>query len=89
MYRMGRPACERLRRERRSELIENPPFFWYDTGKKGGFFMDLCNITEIKALLNRHGVADIIELNLTPGEQARFSASCRTMDENYQLSLTL
>ena len=43
----------------------------------------------VPALLNRHGVADIIELNLTPGEQARFSASCRTMDENYQLSLTL
>ena len=36
---MGRPACEHLRRERHSELIENPPFFWYDTGKKGGFFM--------------------------------------------------
>ncbi len=43
----------------------------------------------VPALLNRNGVADIIELQLTPTEQAQFDASCKTMSENYQLSLTL
>ena len=43
----------------------------------------------VPALLNRNGVADIIELQLTPTEQAQFDASCKTMNENYQLSLTL
>ena len=43
----------------------------------------------VPARLNRHGVADIIELKLAPEEQARFAASCATMDENFQLSLTL
>ncbi len=43
----------------------------------------------VPARLNANGVVDIIELDLTPEEQARFDASCRTMDENYQLSLTL
>jgi len=43
----------------------------------------------VPALLNRHGVADIIELKLTREEQEQFNASCRTMDENYRLSLTL
>ncbi len=31
----------------------------------------------------------IIELHLTPEEQEKFNASCKTMSENYQLSLTL
>ena len=43
----------------------------------------------VPALLNKDGVADIIELNLTPDEQEKFNASCKTMNENYQLSLTL
>lgn len=43
----------------------------------------------VPARLNRHGVADIIELKLTREEQEQFNASCRTMDENYRLSLTL
>lgn len=43
----------------------------------------------VPALLNKDGVADIIELNLTPEEQEKFNASCETMNENYQLSLTL
>ncbi|MBQ9165762.1 MAG: L-lactate dehydrogenase [Oscillospiraceae bacterium] len=43
----------------------------------------------VPALLNRHGVADIIELNLTQEELQQFAASCKTMDENYKLSLTL
>ena len=38
--------------------------------------------------------ADIIRLamerlHLTPEEQEKFNASCKTMSENYQLSLTL
>lgn len=33
--------------------------------------------------------AEIIELHLTPEEQEKFNASCKTMSENYQLSLTL
>ena len=43
----------------------------------------------VPARLNRHGVVDIIELKLAPEEQARFAASCATMDENFKLSLTL
>lgn len=43
----------------------------------------------VPALLDRNGVADIIELQLTGEEQARFNASCKTMDENYRLALTL
>ena len=43
----------------------------------------------VPALLNKDGVADIIELALTPEEQEKFNASCKTMNENYQLSLTL
>ena len=43
----------------------------------------------VPALLNKDGVADIIELDLTPEEQEKFNASCKTIDENYQLSLTL
>lgn len=43
----------------------------------------------VPAVLNQEGVADIIALNLTPEEQESFAASCKTMDENYKLSLTL
>lgn len=43
----------------------------------------------VPALLNRDGVADIIELNLTQEESEQFAASCKTMDENYRLALTL
>ncbi len=43
----------------------------------------------VPALLNRHGVAEIIELNLTQEEAEQFAASCKTMKENFQLSLTL
>lgn len=43
----------------------------------------------VPAVLNQEGVADIIVLNLTPEEQESFAASCKTMDENYRLSLTL
>ncbi len=43
----------------------------------------------VPALLNRHGVAEIVELRLTDEEKTQFDASCRTMNENYRLSLTL
>ena len=43
----------------------------------------------VPAMLNRNGVADIIELALTPEEQERFNASCETMRDNFRLSLTL
>ena len=43
----------------------------------------------VPALLNKDGVADIIELKLTPEEQQAFDASCRTMTENYELALTM
>ena len=43
----------------------------------------------VPAVLNKDGIADIIELNLTPEEQEKFDASCKTMTENYKLSLTL
>lgn len=43
----------------------------------------------VPAVLNRHGVAEVIELKLTEAEQAQFDASCRTMNENYHLALTL
>lgn len=43
----------------------------------------------VPAIVNRDGIAEIIELHLTPEEQEKFNASCRTMSENYQLSLTL
>lgn len=43
----------------------------------------------VPARLNRNGVADIIELQMTPEEQEQFAASCKTMDENYHLALTL
>ena len=43
----------------------------------------------VPAVLNKDGIADIIELNLTPEEQEKFDASCKTMTDNYKLSLTL
>lgn len=43
----------------------------------------------VPARLNAKGVAEIIELDLNEEEQELFAASCRTMDENYKLSLTL
>ena len=43
----------------------------------------------VPAVLNRNGVADIIELNLTQEEAAQFAASCKTMNDNFELSLTL
>ncbi len=43
----------------------------------------------VPAVLNRHGVAQIIELRLTEEEKRQFDASCQTMDENYKLALTL
>ena len=43
----------------------------------------------VPAIVGRDGIAEIIELHLTPEEQEKFDASCKTMSENYQLSLTL
>ena len=43
----------------------------------------------VPAVVGRDGIAHIIELHLTPEEQEKFDASCRTMSANYQLSLTL
>ena len=43
----------------------------------------------VPAVLNRNGVADIIELKLTEAEQKEFDASCKTMIENFNLALTL
>lgn len=43
----------------------------------------------VPAVLNGDGVAGIIELNLTEEEQNQFDASCQTMNENYQLALTI
>ena len=43
----------------------------------------------VPAVLNKDGIADIIELNLTPQEQEKFNASCKTMADNYKLSFTL
>lgn len=43
----------------------------------------------VPAILSAAGVGDILELNLTPREQEQFDASCRTMKENFRLSLTL
>ncbi len=43
----------------------------------------------VPAILNRHGVSEVIELNLTEAEQEKFNASCKTMDENFRLALSL
>ena len=43
----------------------------------------------VPAVLNKNGVAEIIELDLNEKEQEQFSDSCKTMYENYKLALTL
>ncbi|MCI6920120.1 MAG: L-lactate dehydrogenase, partial [Lachnospiraceae bacterium] len=43
----------------------------------------------VPAVLNRNGVARIVELSLNEEEKEQFAASCKTMRENYELSLTL
>lgn len=43
----------------------------------------------VPAVLNKDGVADIIELNLTSEEQKKFRAFCKTMTDHYNPSLTL
>lgn len=39
--------------------------------------------------VNNEGIAEVIELNLTEEEKARFAQSCKTMDGNYQKALGL
>jgi len=39
--------------------------------------------------VNNQGIAEVIELNLTEEEKARFAQSCQTMDGNYQKALSL
>ena len=43
----------------------------------------------VPAILNRNGIAGIVELSLNEEEKEQFAASCKTMRENYELSLTL
>lgn len=43
----------------------------------------------VPAVLNRHGVSQVVELRLTEAEAALFQKSCQTMKENFQLALTL
>lgn len=43
----------------------------------------------VPAVLGSNGVEEIIELNMTEEEQAAFSASCKTLKENYKFALTL
>ncbi|OCN02104.1 L-lactate dehydrogenase [Clostridium sp. W14A] len=43
----------------------------------------------VPALLNRNGVGDIIELDLTDEERKQFNASCQSIGKNYRLALTL
>ena len=43
----------------------------------------------VPAVLNRNGIAGIVELSLNEEEKEQFAASCKTMRENYELSLTL
>ena len=43
----------------------------------------------VPAVLNKDGVADIIELSLTSEEQKKFRAFCKTMTDHYNPSLTL
>lgn len=43
----------------------------------------------VPSILNRHGVAEVIELALTKEELEEFHKSCQTMKENYDLALTL
>ncbi len=39
--------------------------------------------------LNQNGVAEVIELNLTDDERAKFAASCKSMTANYKRALEL
>lgn len=43
----------------------------------------------VPSILNRHGVAEVIELDLTKEELEEFHKSCQTMKENFELALTL
>lgn len=43
----------------------------------------------VPSVLNRHGVAEVIELGLTKEELEEFHKSCQTMKENFELALTL
>lgn len=43
----------------------------------------------VPALLGSDGILDVIELDLNEEEQKQFNASCKTMDENFHLALTL
>ena len=43
----------------------------------------------VPALLGSDGILDVIELDLNEEEQEQFNASCKTMDENFHLALTL
>lgn len=43
----------------------------------------------VPAVLGINGVEEIIELNMTKEEQAAFSASCKTMKENYEIALKI
>lgn len=43
----------------------------------------------VPTVLGSEGVEEIIELNMTPEEQDKFNASCKTMNDNYELALTL
>lgn len=43
----------------------------------------------VPSILNRHGVAEVIELALTKEELEEFHKSCQTMKDNFNLALTL
>jgi L-lactate dehydrogenase len=43
----------------------------------------------VPSILNRHGVAEVIELALTKEELEEFHKSCQTMKDNFDLALTL
>lgn len=43
----------------------------------------------VPAVLGIHGVEEIIELNLTKEEKAKFDTSCNVMKENFEYALTL
>ena len=43
----------------------------------------------VPAVLNSRGAAQVLELKLTEKESGQFKESCRIMNENYQLALTM
>lgn len=43
----------------------------------------------VPAVINRHGVAEVIELKLTEEEERQFAASCNTMQAHYRLALSM